>query len=207
MQLYFSPNSPFVRKVMVTAHEVGVADRMQVSPTDVWAPNPPVAAANPLGQIPTLVCEDGTVLYDSGVICEFLDEAFGDGRLMPPQGAARWRLRRLEALGNGLLNAAVTRTLELRRRPSALRWEDLLARQQGIMRRCYDALETEAGGFDPAAPDLAQIATACALAYVDRRLPEDGWREGRPALAGWFASFAERESFAGSAPAVLQAEA
>lgn len=201
MQIYHSPNSPFVRIVMMTAGEAGVADRIELLPTDVWKEGAAVTAVNPLGQIPTLVCENGEILYDSSVICEYLDARYNAGGMLPADPAMRWRILRQRALGGGLLNAAVIRALEIRRRPAKLRWPELLARQQAIMERVYDTLETETASFG-ARIDLGQIAVACALAYVDLRLAEDGWRTGRPTLAEWFARITQRRSFIDSAPPV-----
>jgi glutathione S-transferase len=199
MKLYFSPNSPFVRKVMVTAHELGVAGRIEPRETNVWEEDAALTGANPLGQIPTLICDDGEPLYDSDVICEYLDAAHGDGRLVPRDGPERWRMLRLKALGNGLLGAAVIRALEIRRRPETLRWPELIERQRTVMCRVSDELEERCAGFRPD-PDLGQIAVVCALGYVDLRMPEDAWRAGRPALARWFERFAARPSFAETAP-------
>jgi glutathione S-transferase len=199
LKLYYSPNSPYVRKVMMTAHEVGVGERIERQPTDVWDSNAAVTAANPLGQIPTLVCVDGEVLYDSSVICGYLDDVYGGGRMLPRNGMARWRVLRNQALGDGLLNSAVIRVMEIRRRPHSLRWEDLLKRQQMIAHRVYDALEREAASFGEIL-DHGQVAIACALAYVDFRLAEDSWRKGRPRLAAWFGAVAARPSFTSTAP-------
>jgi glutathione S-transferase len=199
LQLYYSPTSPYVRKVMVTAHEVGVVQRLDLHPTDVWSEGAAVTALNPLGQIPTLICDDGATIYDSPVICEYLDSAYGNSRLVPQDGRPRWEILRLQALGDGLLNAAIIRVMEVRRRPESLRWHDLLARQRKVMARTYDALEHEAASF-ASALDLGQIAIGCALAYIDLRLGDDDWRRGRPALRDWFRAISERQSFVASAP-------
>jgi glutathione S-transferase len=199
MQLYHSPTSPYVRKVVVTAIELGIRDRIEVRPTNVWDPSCKVGEVNPLGRIPVLVGSDGEVLYDSPVICEYLDAVYGGGRLLAGGGAERWRTLRLQALGDGLLDAAVLRALELRRRPDNLRWSDLIERQRTVMGRALDDLEQKARSFR-AEPDLGQIAVGCALGYIDLRFAEDEWRARRPGLRSWFERFSARPSFANSMP-------
>jgi glutathione S-transferase len=189
---------------MMTAGELGVAGQIERIQTDVWQEGAPVTAANPIGQIPTLVSDEGEALYDSLVICEYLDARFGQGRLMARDGAERWRVMRQRALGYGLLNAAVIRTLEVRRRPEALRWEGLLSRQKQVMARIYDALEGEAATFADRL-DLGQIVIACALGYSDLRLGDDKWRDGRPELARWHRKVSARQSFLDSAPPAVAA--
>src|SRR3546814_5378681 len=105
MRMRYSPMSPFVRKARVTAHEVGVADRIELVPTDVWNPKTGLDADNPLEKIPTLILDDGRVLFDSPFICEYLDAELGDGSLFPPPGPARWAAFRLQALGDGIADA------------------------------------------------------------------------------------------------------
>src|SRR3546814_7147007 len=107
MRMRYSPMSPFVRKARVTAHEVGVADRIELVPTDVWNPKTGLDSDNPLEKIPTLILDDGRVLFDSPFICAYLDHEFGGGSLFPPPGPARWAAFRIQALGDGIADAAV----------------------------------------------------------------------------------------------------
>lgn len=192
MKLHAAATSPYVRKVLVAAHELGLAARLTLAETTPETVVADVAADNPLGQIPTLVLDDGTRLFDSTVICLWLD-AEGGGRLLPAAGAGRWRALARHALGHGLIDAAIGRQRELRRPPGE-RSSAFLAKRQAEIGRALDALETEAGGF-PAAPGLAEIAAGVALGYLDFRFAEEPWRAGRPALAAWFASVAARPSF------------
>lgn len=199
MQLHYSQTSPFVRKVLMVAHEVGIADRIEIKPTDVWAPDSVIHRDNPLAKIPTLVTEDGLVLFDSPVIAEYLDTV-GGGRLFPAPGTARWRALRQQALADGICDAAVLRLLE-GRRPESLRSADWADRQRRAVSRGLDALEREVGDLpSPDAPTIGGIAVLAALGYMDFRFAGDGWRKGRPALANWFEAASPRDSFRLTAP-------
>ncbi|MBU1358950.1 MAG: glutathione S-transferase N-terminal domain-containing protein, partial [Gammaproteobacteria bacterium] len=125
MKLYFSPTSPYVRKCMVVAHEVGLADRIELLPS---AANPvqrdrEIIASNPLGKVPTFLTDDGDVLYDSRVICEYLDD-LGGGSVFPKSGKERWTALTLQSLADGILDAALLARYEVATRPEPLRWEE-----------------------------------------------------------------------------------
>ena len=203
MTLHWSPRSPFVRKVMVAAHELGLAERLALvrSVAITTAPNPAIMADNPLNKIPILALDDGSVLHDSRVICEYLD-ALGSGGLFPP-GPGRWPALRLQALADGLLDLAVTWRGE-RNRPAGRRSPPHLDAYRAKALATLDRLEREAPGFADAA-DIGAIALACALAYLDFRFADLDWRDGRAVLAAWFARFAERPSMI--ATAVIDDEA
>jgi glutathione S-transferase len=199
MKLLYSPASPYARKVLVLAHEVGLIDRIAVttagaSPT---GPAPEVAAHNPLGKIPALVLEDGTALYDSRVICEYLDGLSAGPRLFP-EGAARWDALIRQALADGLLDAALLTRYERVLRPEERRWDAWESGQTGKIRSALDRFETLVAGGP--ALDIGTVAMACALGYLDLRFPDLAWREGRPALAAWFADFARRPSMEATVP-------
>ena len=194
MRLLWSSRSPFVRKVMVAAHEVGIAGRIATERVVVGIdkPDPGVMALNPLNKIPTLVLDDGAVLYDSRVISEYLDTLHAGPRLFPADPAARWRALRRQALGDGLMEVIVLRLGE-QSRPGERQSESHLAAFRLKIGSALDRLE--AGGCDPAAtPDIGDVAVGCALAHLDFRFAADGWRTGRPTLSAWFAAFAERPS-------------
>ena len=165
------------------------------------APNPAIMADNPLNKIPILALDDGSVLHDSRVICEYLD-ALGSGGLFPP-GPGRWPALRLQALADGLLDLAVTWRGE-RNRPAGRRSPPHLDAYRAKALATLDRLEREAPGFADAA-DIGAIALACALAYLDFRFADLDWRDGRAVLAAWFARFAERPSMI--ATAVIDDEA
>ncbi len=202
MKLRHSPTSPFVRKVLVLAHEVGLADRIEVLPTDAWSETTDLVSQNPLSKVPTLVLDDGAVLYDSPVICEYLDGLHAGEPRLPRGGAERWAVLRLQALADGMMESAVAVFIERVRRPEDRRWEASVAREQATLGRALDHLEPRAGELASEPPHLGAIAVACALGYLDLRGAVGDWREGRPALTAWFAGFAARPSMRATAPPV-----
>jgi len=199
MILFYSPNSPYVRKVIVAVIELGIGHLVEKKPTDVWGADSPVQASNPLGRIPTLLSDSGEALYDSPVICEYLAATYGGSDFLPLDPAKRWPVLRRQALGDGLIDAAVQRALEVRRRPKELQWPDWIAHQKAVMLRAADALEKEAGRLN-SEPDLGSIAIGCALGYWDARFGDDRWWDGRPSLSAWFDRLSQRPSFRDSAP-------
>ena len=198
MRLHFSGTSPFVRKVLVLAHEAGIADRIKLVPTDVWAPDSDIRDANPLGKVPALELDDGTVLFDSPVICDYLDATFCDHRYLPADGPAHWHARRTIALADGMMDASVLQLLEQKRDP-ALCSTDWIARQQAAVDGGLDALENLVEGFD-AVVSQAAIAVACALGYRDFRFAGIDWRSTHPKLAAWYTAFAARPSMQATVP-------
>ncbi len=198
MKLRYSPTSPYVRKVVVTAAETGLGDRIELIVTDTRDPETDLPGDNPLGKVPTLITDSGDRLFDSPVICEYLDSLHDGAKLFPAAGEARWEALRLQALGDGILDAAVSRLLE-GRRPEAERSAEFTARQQGKAAAAVAALEAEVSGFSDALT-IGTITVGCALGYLDFRFAEDDWRAGRPALAAWYADFAERPSMVASVP-------
>jgi glutathione S-transferase len=201
MQLYHSTTSPFVRKVMVSAIEIGLADRIETIPARVSpiVRTNPVIADNPLGKLPTLIADDGMILFDSRVIAEYLDALAGGGRLIPASGPARWQALTEQALADGLLDAALLERYETALRPRQMLWPEWRDGQRDKVEKALDRMEATAAGF-AARVDVGTIATACALAYLDFRFPDLGWREARPALAEWFAVFAARPSMTATVP-------
>ncbi len=189
MKIFFSPASPFVRKCLVAAHELGVADRIELLPSAAGpvARDAGIIEHNPLGQVPTFFCDDGSVLYDSRVVCEYLDAQHG-GRLFPREGAARWaRLTEL-SLGDGMTAAALLARYENVLRPEPLRWADWTEGQLGKVRSGLAWLEEAAPGFGERV-DIGTIAFGCALGYMDFRFPEVDWRSEAPRSAAWFDGF------------------
>lgn len=198
MKLYFSPTSPFVRKVRATAHELGLGDRIELigitlSPV---SPHEGLRSSNPLGKMPALILEDGTALYDSPVICEYLDALAGGNRIFPAAGAARWTALRRQALADGIMDAAVLTRYEEAVRPKELRWQDWADGQFLKIRTALDVLESENLAD---ACDIGTISIACALSYLDLRFASEGWRTSRPRLAAWAAVMAKRPSLAATA--------
>ncbi|HKI65209.1 MAG TPA: glutathione S-transferase [Burkholderiales bacterium] len=201
MKLWHSGPSPFARKVRICAIELGLAARIEEIAVTV-APNKPnleLARENPLIKVPALEAEDGSVLYDSRVICEYLDALAGGNRLFPAAGAARWQALRRQALGDGVMDAGILRRYELALRPEALRWADWLAGQQAKIDHGLDAAEREAGGWGEAF-DIGHLTLACALGWLDFRFPDSGWRNARPQLGAWYARLSARPSLAQTTP-------
>jgi glutathione S-transferase len=203
MRLHTNPASPFGRKVKVLAREAGLIERIE--PVDQAltpvSPNDAVVAANPLGKIPCLATDDdgGLALYDSRVICEYLDSLHDGPRLFPAEGPARWRALTLQALGDGIMDAGVGTRYESVLRPEGYRWGDWIDGQKLKIARGLDRLEELAENFGETV-DVGVIAAACALGYLDFRFPEDRWRDGRPRLAAWFERFDARPSMQATRP-------
>ncbi len=195
MKLHWSPRSPFVRKVMVVAHEVGVVDRIELVRTVVVMTkvNPDIMPDNPLGKIPTLVLDDGRPIYDSLIICEYLDALSDKPSLFPAQGDAKWEALTRHALGQGLTDALILWRNELNRVPEK-QLEPLLASLQTKVVASLDLLETLAPKLTALPFDIGHAAIGCACGYLDFRFAEFDWRAGRPALTAWHATFEARPS-------------
>jgi len=189
MQLRSSPASPFGRKVKIAAHFLGLMDRITVVPADTTDPTDSLRRQAPLGKIPALILDDGTALYDSRVIVEYLDHLAGGGLLFPA-GAARFEVLTRQALADGLMDAALLQVYEGRFRPPEQHSGKWLEVQAGKVARALAAFENRAGAFDPAL-DVGAIALACALGYLDLRFAGK-WREGHPRLVAWLAAFEEK---------------
>ena len=200
MKIFHSHASPYVRKCLVAAHELGLAKRIEFLPSAAHPVNrdQSIVARNPLGKVPTFIADDGTVLYDSRVICEYLD-AMGGGRLFPPSGPARWTALVEQALGDGIMDAAVLARYETNVRPEQLRWADWTAGQLDKVTTGLAEIERRAGGFGERV-DIGTITSGCALGYLDLRYASLRWRDGRPAAAAWFARFAARDSMKATQP-------
>lgn len=201
MQLIYAAASPFARKVRVLAHETGLLARIELLDTTVLpiTLNEQVNARNPLGKIPVLLTDDGEALYDSRVICEYLD-TLHDGPRLLPQDDARWSVLRLAALADGLMDAALLARYERSVRPAELQWPAWLDGQLGKVKRALTDLERQADSLHGPV-SLAQIGVACALGYLDFRFPDLDWRAEHPRLAAFQQAFALRASMRSSAPA------
>lgn len=201
MKLYNSPTSPFVRKVKVVLHETGLLPGVELEPasgTPVASGTIPVTR-NPLGKIPVLEREDGPALYDSRVICRYLDDLAG-GRLYPEKPRL-WETLTLEATGDGVMEAALLMVYEERVRPEAHRFPAWVDGQWAKVAQALDALEARWLAHLAGPVDAGQIAVGCALGYLDLRHGGRDWRVGRPGLAGWEARFAARPSMLATRPA------
>ena len=201
MKLHSSPTSPYVRKVRILLLETGLDDRVEqvVQAVTPIALNKEVNADNPMGKVPAFVTDDGISLYDSPVICEYLDSLHAGAKMYPPSGPTRWTAIRRQALGDGLLDAAILGRYEATLRPEGYRWPDWMDAQMLKIERSLDAMAAEAAeatedvGLGDTV-DIGTISFACALGYMDFRYDEADWRAGRPALAEWYKGFAQRPS-------------
>ena len=201
MKLRYAPTSPYVRKVVVTAMEAGLDDQVEKIETNVWDPATDIAEDNPLGKIPALTTDDGTVLCDSPLICEHLDSLNGGAPLIPAEGPERWRTLNLQALADGIMDSAVSRNIEIRIRPEEFRWDGWHTRQKAKVEGALGVLEKQAAAGKLDGPvNLGSIAVGCALGYLDLRFAADDWRSGNPALSAWYEGFAQRPSMQATVP-------
>jgi glutathione S-transferase len=195
MKLRYSTTSPFVRKVHVVAIETGQIDKIELVKTNTADPASGLNAHNPLNKVPALVLDDGSTLYDSRVICEYLD-AQAKGAFFPTSGPARWTALKRQALADGMMDAGVLRMMETRR-PEGEQSPAWVARQKLKVTQGLDALEAE-----PLGPqlDIGTLAVAIVLDYLDFRFKAEDWRAGHPKLAAWHKTFATRASLQKTLP-------
>ena len=197
MKLHWSPRSPYVRKVMIAAHEVGLADRLDCVRTVVSARTPAeeLFADNPLNKLPTLVLDDGMALFDSPVICEYLDTLHDGAKLYPEMGPERFITLRNQALGDGLLDIGLMRLVE-NSKPEEHRTPEIIRSNVRKTMATVDRLEADITLLTERTYDIGHIAIGTALGYLDFRFANDNWRKGHPKLAAWHGAFNQR-------PAVL----
>ncbi|WP_127113014.1 glutathione S-transferase [Shimia sediminis] len=199
MKLISASASPFVRKVRVLMHETGQTEDIDLLDikTSPVATNDDVKAANPVGKIPALIRDDAPALYDSRVICRFLDSRANAG-LYPE--AMLWDVLTLEATADGIMDAAVLVTYEGRLRPAELQDDNWREAQWEKVARAVSALNTRWMSHLAGPLDMGQIAVGCALGYLDFRHDARKWRRGNDALATWYESFSQRDSMIATAP-------
>ena len=184
-----APASPFGRKVKMAALELGLFDRIEVVVANTSEPDDALLEQNPLGKIPTLVLEDGTTLFDSRVIVDYLDHLAGGDRLVPA-GDERFAQLRLQALADGICDAALLQVYETRFRPEDGRNAAWVANQAGKVSRALAVLEAAPPAY-PDRPRIGEIALACALGYLDLRFA-GAWRADHPRLVAWLDAFAAK---------------
>ena len=201
MKLHWSARSPYARKVMVFAHETGLAGRITCVPTTVamTQPNTGLLRIHPLGKIPALVLDDGTALYDSAVICEYLDSLHDRPKLFPPSGPARWTALRLHALGNNLLDNLVPWRNETLR-PASRQSPETLAAWALKTRHAVTVLDHEADALAAAPLHIGHVAIGCALGYLDFRFAHLNWRAGHVRIHRWYDAFAQRPAMQQTLP-------
>ncbi len=201
MKLISVDASPFVRKARILILELGLQDSVElVDPGSVTpvSNNATLNAINPLGMIPALELDNGDSLYDSPVICEYLNQIAG-GSFFPADSILRFKTLGLQALGDGILDLSVALRYETALRPQELRWQAWIDHQNEKIKRGLDALETGCAQFEPS-PLIGEITIACALGYLDFRFAAEDWRAGRPALSRWFEQVMQRDSLVTTKP-------
>lgn len=203
MKLYTNPASPFSRKVRVIVRELDLTRLVEEINIDSRNLGDEFRRINPLGKIPVLVLKDGSTIVDSPVICEYFDD-LGGGKFFPKdtlwkQQSGRWRALTLQALGDGICDAAVARVYE-GRRPPELQSEQIVQKHLTAVTRTLDVLERSKFAEQPT---IGEVAVACALGYLDFRLPDLDWREGRSNLHDWYEKFAQYPSMKDTWPAQL----
>jgi glutathione S-transferase len=196
MKGYATANSPYARKVRIAAIETGQADLIDWTMMTREERAAQMPAINPLGKVPAVVLEDGSALYDSPVIVEWVDSLHSGPKLIPQSGPERLKVLTLAALGDGLGEAIIAVSLETAKpEPS----QAIIDRQGGKAKSGLAALNTECGSFnDP--PKIGEIAVACAMGYMELRGVLAGWRDDCPALAAWYDAINQRPSLAATAP-------
>jgi glutathione S-transferase len=199
MKLHWSPRSPFVRKVMIVAHELELVDRLACVRTvaATTRPHAELMRDNPLSKIPTLVLDDGTVLYDSRVICEYLDGLSRTRKLFPSESKARMTALRRQAMGDGALDfLLLLRDERLRPAPSPVHVAAYSAKKAAVL----DAFEREAEALADTPFDIGHIGIGGALCYLDFRYADEPWRDDHPRIARWHAEFCARPSVRATEP-------
>ncbi|MBD3666960.1 MAG: glutathione S-transferase N-terminal domain-containing protein [Kangiella sp.] len=204
MKLYYGTTSPYVRKVQVTAIELGLSEQIDFENTLPWESETTLGNINPLGKIPALVTDQGQLIHDSRVICEYFDALAGGGIVIPSANNidARMACLTLDSMADGMMEAMILVYSELVRRPKDLHWNYWEDRQRGKVDKGLDELEKIAASFDPENLQLGQISLACAVAWLDFReqVLDIDFRNGRPALSEWFAIIDARPSFRQTVP-------
>ena len=200
MKLHWSPRSPFVRKVMIVVYEAGIENQVTCvrTPVAMDKPNLDLVPDNPLIKLPTLVLDDGRAIYDSRVICSYLDSVTGAG-LLPAESRARLTAERRQALGDGFLDLLLLYRQE-RNKPQERQTPAWLSAFDLKVRAVLAALEKEAPELETTPFDLGLISIGCALSYMDYRFADLQWRDGHPTLAAWHLPFSERPSVVRTQP-------
>lgn len=199
MKLRYSATSPYVRKVLVCAIELGLIDRIELDDTNVWSPETSIRKNNPLGKVPCLILDDDQNLFDSPVICEYLDSLIPGIVLFPAVGAARWKALRFQAIADGIMDASILRLLE-GKRDAGERSDGWIERQRTSVHAALDTLENEADALSGGPLTIGQISVAVMLGYVSFRFADDDWQKGRPNLSAWYEGFAKRASMIETEP-------
>lgn len=198
-KLRYTSNSPFARKVRVLAHELGIHDSLELIRTELRSEDASFSTDNPLAKVPVWIADDGSRLFDSNVICEYLNHTCASGRLVPPPGPARWHALTTIALADGMAEAGMLARQEMAR-PPAERNEARVGQEMSKVRRGLDYLDREVTRGVPETLDLADIAVACSLGWIELRFGHSFMVDGRASLARWLQAVNRRESLVSTRP-------
>jgi glutathione S-transferase len=196
VKLFYSATSPYARKVLACAITREIDQQIELLPTNPYTMPAELLAANPLSKVPCMITADGMALFDSPVICEYLDSVEGALPMFPRSGGARWLALRYQAQGDGIMDAAIGRRAEIGKPQDAAR-DAYMAKQKAVVARALDDLEM---AVPHKMVDIGSITVACAIGYVDFRFGFEPWRETRPQLAAWYEAFSEMPGLAQTAP-------
>ena len=198
MKLIYSAASPYARKARVAAIESGAAANLELEAILPWEDPAGYRDVNPVGKVPALIRDDGPPLYQSNLVCEYLD-AQGTTKIFPEPGPARWTALRQIAAADGILDASVAERMEAMFHDGDTASNAFIERQELSVDKALDQLEAEADDLEGPVT-IGQVAVGCALGYRDFRFAEADWRDGRPRLAAWFDGFAARPSMTSTDP-------
>jgi len=198
MKLYYASASPFVRKVNVFAIEVGLDKQIEWLTTNPWQAEDKLTAENPLSKIPTLITDKGDVIFDSRVICEYLDSLHSGDKLIPVKDKKRWQVLCLQALADGVLDSGILRLME-RKRVAEQQSKDWDGMQKNSIERGLDHLENTVSDWANNV-DIGVISVACVLGWLDFRFADENWRINRSKLNNWFEQFSKRPSMLKTIP-------
>ncbi len=198
MKLYYSPTSPYVRKVTMMAMELGLDEQIERIAVSSVGPDSDVTNANPLGKVPALVRNDGSDLYDSPVICEYLDSLHDGRKFIPADGEDRIFVLKMQALADGAMDAGISQIMETRR-PDDEQSPGWITRQQKALSQAMDEMEKFVDHLGSEVT-LAHLTFCAALGWIDLRKSDWNWRESRPALADWYTAFSARPSVMATEP-------
>jgi len=196
LKLFYAPLSPYARKVLACAITREIDKQITLVEVNPHTSPAELVASNPLSKVPCLITPDGVALFDSPVICEYLDSLDGVTLLFPPHGGARWRALKQQAMADGIMDAAIFRRLEGAKPVEAARTAGM-DRQAAAVTRTLGELERD---LPHKAVDIGTISVACALGYLDLRFGHEPWRDSNPRLAAWFAAFSENPGIARTVP-------
>ncbi len=202
MKLFYSPASPYARKVLIAAREAGVIDQIEVinvsaSPIDR---NMEIAVANPIGKIPTMMLDDGRAIFDSRVICEYVDNMSNGIKLFPAHIDSRMAALTLQALGDAMMDASLLARYETFMRPKEFLWQEWLDGQREKITASLDCLETQCAETLDGPINIGHVTIGCALAYIEFREILPDWKAGHDKLAGWYSRFSQRDSMVATEP-------